>query len=65
MGEPMSHIRVMDPNEGSDATYTLDDFRSWACEVFLEGYKRDVPFPSLEEAIEVVETNGCTVERLP
>ena len=38
-----------------------EDFRGWVHEVFLEGYKRDVSFPTLNEAIEIVENHGYTV----
>ncbi len=61
----MTQIRVTDPNEGSVGTYTLDGFRSWVCEVYMEGYKRDVKFPTLQDALDTVKACGCTVEMLP
>jgi hypothetical protein len=55
-------IRVTDQNEGSICNYTPDGFRSWVCDVFMEGYKRYVEFPTLERALEVVRNAGCSVE---
>lgn len=61
-------FRVTDPNdnegEGSIATYYPTGFRSWVHEVFLEGYKCDIPLPSLADAIEIVEGAGCSVKKV-
>lgn len=61
----MTQIRVTDSREGSVGAYTLDGFRSWVYEVFMEGYKRDAKFPTLGDALEIVKACGCTVETLP
>lgn len=37
-------------------------FIQWVHEVFLEGYKRDVPVPSVEEAIDIVLAAGYWLE---
>jgi len=44
--------------------YYEDGFVSWVDEVFLEGYKHDgdVPFPSADECLELLEGAGYTVE---
>ena len=42
--------------------YTYDSFISWVDEVFLEGYKRNNPMPTINEAINLVVANGYTVE---
>lgn len=60
-------IRVFDPNDsdavglGSMGVYNEEGFRAWVQEVHLEGYKRDVLFPTLEEALDIVIASGCTV----
>ena len=42
-------------------SYEPDAFCDWVHEVFLEGYKHDVPVPDLDEAIEIVRDRGYTV----
>jgi len=42
--------------------YESDGFVGWVDEVFLEGYKGDAPLPSVEEAVDIVETCGYEVE---
>lgn len=61
-------VHVQDPNDGdkgSVGVYEPDDFRAWVHEVFLEGYKRKVRFPSLSKAVEIVEAAGCKVDLNP
>ena len=42
-------------------SYTEDAFINWVDEVFREGYKRNNPPMTLEEAIGVAESFGLTI----
>lgn len=42
--------------------YEPEAFCTWVHETFLEGYKREVLLPSVEEAISIVEKWGYEVE---
>ena len=46
-------------------SYEAVDLVSWVDEVFLEGYKKteDVPFPTLDECLNILEGNGYIVEQ--
>ena len=42
--------------------YSEDAFVNWVDEVFRESYKRDVDSITTEQAVELVRSNGYTVE---
>lgn len=43
-------------------TYDEEGFCSWVHEVFLEGYKNEAPFPSVEEAVALLTERGFKIE---
>jgi len=43
-------------------SYGENAFCAWVHEVFLEGYKRDVPMPSPGDAMEILINAGYEVE---
>jgi phosphoglycolate phosphatase-like HAD superfamily hydrolase len=54
-------------NEDEDLPwqYTEHNLIAWVDEVFLENYKDDTrPFPTIEEALEVLRGNGYEVEKV-
>lgn len=57
------------PDDKVPFSYEEDGLISWVDEVFLEGYKQDqsapegAPFPSLDECLDILLTNGYTVDR--
>ena len=61
--------QVEDPSSKASLPweYTENSFIRWVDEVFLEGYKKgeNAPFPSPEEALNVVREAGYTVEVEP
>lgn len=42
--------------------YSEEAFCTWVHEVFLSGYKRDIPIPSLNDAINIATDFGYTVK---
>lgn len=53
-------------NEDTEFPWQYTEFNliAWVDEVFLENYKKgdDHPFPTLEEALDLLEANGYEVE---
>lgn len=57
----MTKISVL-KSPHSEKTYSEEAFCTWVHEVFLSGYKRDIPIPSLNDAINIATDFGYTVK---
>jgi len=67
--EPHAVVRVtkIDLQPGDDpedrvADYDYEGFQGWVWEVLLAGYKRNLPIPEMDEAIQIASDNGFEVE---
>jgi hypothetical protein len=52
---------VVQDQDGNDTEFSTESFIHWVWEIFLEGYKSNVEFPSKAEAVAIASKHGYRI----